>query len=432
MVSGKSNVSHRIYHHYGCYDPLQYPLLFPRGESGWNQGLKKRSWGGRQQTAAQVDPVLSCFVHTAEELLDAEASHKCYIPWGAAGKRTRADKYISPREYYAFLLQMRPGNMLLRTGRLLQQYVVDMYVKMESTCLDYFRNNQGTIRSDLYQGILNSLKSGETLASNVGQRVILPPTFIGGPRDMKKRYLNAMTLVKRYEKPDLFITITCNANWQEIKSELALGELPQDRPDLVARVFRAKLLVLKREIMENEVFVEVSAMIYVIEFQKRGLPHGHFLIILKGGSKMKCPEDYDKFVCAEIPPASDPILRKIILRHMMHGPCGHLNPQCPCMRKKGQKPKCKNNFPKKFSPHTTTNKDGFPTYRRRDTGETARVRGATLDNRWVIPYNPYLSVLFDCHINIEVCSTIKAVKYLYKYVYKGHDKVSYNVVPTNG
>lgn len=29
----------------------------------------------------------------------------------------------------------------------------------------------------------------------------------------------------------------------------------------------------------------------------------------------------------------------------------------------------------------------------------------------------------DCHINVEVCLTIKAVKYLYKYMYKGHDKV---------
>lgn len=50
-----------------------------------------------------------------------------------------------------------------------------------------------------------------------------------------------------------------------------------------------------------------------------------------------------------------------------------------------------------------------------------------MDNRWVIPYNPYLLATFDCHINVEICSTIKAVKYLYKYVYKGHDKVSFKV-----
>nr|XP_045084652.1 uncharacterized protein LOC123494084 [Aegilops tauschii subsp. strangulata] len=50
-----------------------------------------------------------------------------------------------------------------------------------------------------------------------------------------------------------------------------------------------------------------------------------------------------------------------------------------------------------------------------------------LDNRWVVPYNPYLLRMFNCHINVEVCSSIKAVKYLYKYIYKGHDKASFSI-----
>jgi hypothetical protein len=40
------------------------------------------------------------------------------------------------------------------------------------------------------------------------------------------------------------------------------------------------------------------------------------------------------------------------------------------------------------------------------------------DNRWVVPYNPYLTMWYQCHINVEVCSSITAVKYLYK----GHDR----------
>ncbi len=47
--------------------------------------------------------------------------------------------------------------------------------------------------------------------------------------------------------------------------------------------------------------------------------------------------------------------------------------------------------------------------------------GFVFDNRWVIPYNPYLTMRYQCHINVEVCSSITAMKYLYKYVYKGHD-----------
>ncbi len=44
-----------------------------------------------------------------------------------------------------------------------------------------------------------------------------------------------------------------------------------------------------------------------------------------------------------------------------------------------------------------------------------------------MPYNPYLSLLFNCHINVEVCTSVTAVKYLYKYVYKGHDRAHVDV-----
>ena len=85
---------------------------------------------------------------------------------------------------------MRPGNILLRGGRLFQQYIVDMYIKVENTRLDFVWQHQKDIRADLYQGILDTLADGETKGSNVGKRVVLPPSFIGGPRDMRRRYLN--------------------------------------------------------------------------------------------------------------------------------------------------------------------------------------------------------------------------------------------------
>jgi hypothetical protein len=52
------------------------------------------------------------------------------------------------------------------------------------------------------------------------------------------------------------------------------------------------------------------------------------------------------------------------------------------------------------------------------------VRDHELDNRWVVPYNPYLLHTFNCHINVEACGSIKSVKYLFKYIYKGHDRAS--------
>lgn len=107
---------------------------------------------------------------------------------------------------------------------------------------------------------------------------------------------------------------------------------------------------------------------------------------------------------------------------MMHGPCGHKNPSNPCM--KGGK--CKNHYLKEFSEYTTQNEDGYPSYRRRKNENQAKVRGRML-NRCVVPYNPYLLSLFHCHMNVKICSRIKSVMYLYKYVYKGLDKVSYRI-----
>jgi hypothetical protein len=42
----------------------------------------------------------------------------------------------------------------------------------------------------------------------------------------------------------------------------------------------------------------------------------------------------------------------------------------------------------------------------------------------VVPYNPYLTRRYKAHINVEICSSIKAIKYLYKYIYKGPDRTT--------
>ncbi len=59
------------------------------------------------------------------------------------------------------------------------------------------------------------------------------------------------------------------------------------------------------------------------------------------------------------------------------------------------------------------------------------VHGIELDNRWVVPHNVYLSTKYDAHINVEVCNNIRAVKYLFKYVYKGHDRATIEISRQN-
>ncbi|XP_074560285.1 uncharacterized protein LOC141816402 [Curcuma longa] len=356
---------------------------------------------------------------SVDELLEFESS--------GADKAKNSSSTVTAREYYCYKFQMRENDesMLVHTGRAFQQFVVDAYIKIESCRLDFHRKKQNEIRTEMLQGVLDSLSFGQTNGINIGRRVVLPASFIGGPRDMRRRYLDAMALVQKYGKPDIFLTITCNPNWPEIQENLKYDETPNDRPDLLARAFRAKLELLKVELFKKQIFGQVAAYVYVIEFQKRGMPHCHFLLILKLGSKLLNPTAYDRIVCAEIPdPKLHPYLYSLVTKHMMHGPCGSMNINSPCM-KSGN---CKNHYPKNFTSHTYHADDGYPHYRRRNDGQRVRIRNHELDNRWTVPYNPYLLALFDCHMNVEICSTIKLVKYLYKYIYKGHDVVKYSFI----
>ncbi len=84
-------------------------------------------------------------------------------------------------------------------------------------------------------------------------------------------------------------------------------------------------------------------------------------------------------------------------------------------------------YPCKFQSETVTNVNGYPIYRRRDTGHTFLVHGIELDNHWVVPHNVYLLTKYDAHINIKVCNNIRVVKYLFKYVYKRHDRATVKI-----
>ena len=69
-------------------------------------------------------------------------------------------------------------------------------------------------------------------------------------------------------------------------------------------------------------------------------------------------------------------------------------------------------IPKSFAEFTTTGSDSYPIYQRRDNKRTVQVNSVELDS-WVVPYNPYLLLKYNAHINVEICSTVSAVKYLY-------------------
>ena len=250
-------------------------------------------------------------------------------------------------------------------------------------------------------------------------------THTGSPRQMQQTYQDAMALVTKFGKPEFFLTMTCNPRWPDITNNLRRGQTPLDAPHLVSRVFRQYLKAFVCDLWEEGVLGKAICHIHVIKFQKRGYPHAHLLLTLKQEDRPRNSQDIDSMISAEIPyRVAHPLLWDTVSKMMMHGPCGGDNPQNICM-KDGQ---CSKGFPIPFRGVTDVNVQGYPKYRRRDQAGTVaksvpgRVDQVHLTNEFVVPYNPYLSQKYNCHINVEACMSIQSIKYLYKYIYKGHDR----------
>lgn len=97
-------------------DPMCYPILFPRGDQGWHDGMQ----------------------HVAEY-------------------RTSTRNRLTMQQFYGYRLAVRSGfSAIHSSGKLFQQYLVDAYVKTEGCRLFFIRRNQAQLRVDLYSGITNS------------------------------------------------------------------------------------------------------------------------------------------------------------------------------------------------------------------------------------------------------------------------------------
>ena len=315
--------------------------------------------------------------------------------------------------------------------KLFQQYLVDAYSACETTALNWLRTHQDNIRADVYAGLTDALLIGDVNSDDLGRRIILPASFTGSDRAMQKHFQDSIAIVRFFSKPTFFITFTANPKWREITENLFPGQTATNRPDLVARVFQLKVRELIK-VLKSGIFGPYAGHVMTIEYQKRGLPHMHLLLFLQPTATFLTADRVNEVVCAELPdPAWDPDgeLTNIVIEMMSHGRCGLLNLGAPCMiqKKPGEAPRCSKGFPKAFTDRTVIKEDGYPEYRRRDDGRTFMKAGKQLDNRWIVPYNPYLLRMFRCHINVEICATVAAVKYIAKYVYKGCDRTTLGV-----
>ena len=372
------------------YDALQYPLMFPYGEDGYNFSV------------CQFNP------NTGIE---------------------NPQKKTSALQFYSYRLMVRHegSNHLLYFRQLFSQFIVDMYAKIETERLLFIRQNQTKLRVENYIHLKDALRQdGEK--TDFGRLMILPPSFTGSSRYMHERTQDAFCYVRKYSRPDLFVTITTNPKWREIVTELLPGQSARDRHDIVSRVFHLNLKKLMNMITKCKIFGPVLCFMYSVEWQKRGLPHAHLLLWFE--EKIR-PIQIDSVICAEISdPSTDPELYNIVKTHMIHGPCGVINPQSPCMCENH----CTKRYSRLFASETVTGEDGYPSYKRTKPskgGFTATIRSngrdIVVDNRWVVPFSPVLSRTFQAHVNVEYCNSVKSIKYICKYVNKGSDQACFSV-----
>ncbi|OMO93711.1 DNA helicase PIF1, ATP-dependent [Corchorus olitorius] len=211
----------RIIEYHPLFMSLQYPLLFPYGEDGYHS----------------------------------------HIPYTESPTRENVvRRFITMREYYCYQLQHRDpqNNALFHGGRLFQQYCVDSYGIVRETKLNYLKIEQELFRVDAFGNVRDAVSQGDLRGEAVGKRIVLLASFTSSPR-----YIY-------YGFPTLFITFTCNAQWQEIQETLRdiKGQKAKDRPDIVCRVFKIKLKNLIDDLTKSKHFGEAMASVLYPTFKQ--------------------------------------------------------------------------------------------------------------------------------------------------------------------
>jgi len=251
-VRARSDGLWRISDLHPAYDPLQFVLFHPHGELGCQPGMPhavvapdhRRATSGKEESdaghvTADVEPAQPAQDDGSEEEGDVE-----HVVADAGLAQPAQSKKITAREWACYHMQDRnlaSHALFVYNKRLYQEWVVDQYSKVESQRLFYICNNQGPLCVAIYGGVVDAIANNDANIDNLGRLIVLPSSFIGGHRHMAQLYQDSMAIVRQYGKPDLFITMTCNPEWEEIISALKPSEIANDRPDLVTRVFFGKL-----------------------------------------------------------------------------------------------------------------------------------------------------------------------------------------------
>jgi hypothetical protein len=380
--NGQDDAIHNIDDRHALYHPLAYVLLFPTGSGGWASVLSRRHPDGTD-----------------------------------AGKLT-----LTQWALYIIQRRVEGPSHLQSCGALTSEFWCDVWAQVESSKLGFLRQPhlQASIRSCRFNEVGDCLRDGGDLAM-LGTPVIMPASFVGSAQWYRALYHDAMALPAYFGRPDVFLTMTCNPKWPEITDNVPDGDDPLNHPDLVARVFFSKWMALLNDVTRGHIFGVVLAFCWRIEWQFRGWPHVHCMIILR--NKLLSAHQIDGIISAEIPdPVQHPELHQLVKEFMIHGPfCGDMRPTARCRQKNPLQ--CRFRFSKARQESTVICDNQFPLYRRRQR-HTAVVKGHVISDEWVVPHNALLLLRYRCHVNLEVVSHMKVTKYCYKYVFKKPDEAT--------
>ena len=201
-----------------AYMALQYPLLFPYGERGFQVGVLYNGINSRERHSRVT---------------------------------------MTLQDYYRYVLHYRRDqpNPFLCYGALSSQAKVDARAAIDENRLWYIIKNQARLRIENLQGIADAIGRGCTDGSEMGKLTVLPASHTGGRRYMIQNYHDGIAICRVFGPPDFFLTFTCNSNWPEISlGILEPGQKATDRADIVVRVYNMKLEEILDDIKSGRAF----------------------------------------------------------------------------------------------------------------------------------------------------------------------------------
>ena len=313
-------------------------------------------------------------------------------------------------DYARSVILMQPK--FWKYGRLAEQWILDMWA----------RNEQQNVRAWTSPQIQDKLRSQAEAHGrlHVAGKIYLPSSVPGCHAYQRRFFHDALHLSRVRGSSHLFVTVTCNPNWPEVRDLLGTEIFDLHHAShqaILARVFVYKRKQLLARLKEQDYLFPghcgIDWIVYSTEWQKGDLPHAHIAVRLKidttrqsMNTQLEHLRLMDQVVSAQLPDPNAPHYHQVVAFMQHPSECKS------CLREKPKgsgKKACRFYFPKPVCPESRIDSRGFPVYRRTD-----------LDVR-VVPHNWKLLVEFNCHINSEWTFHSKHLAYVYGYMCKGVD-----------